>query len=343
MPVFWKLQLTGWGLFMCFGFFARAVFRHDIVKSLVLTVLMEPIGLALSCLLREVYGRIRLPSGFSLRNIAIIALCSSAVAAVEVACTVGWDWWSGWAFAARAPLLSLRFVFYLMVFMGWSVAYLWLKAEFRSRAERELLLEAEQAAQRAELQMLRLQLNPHFMFNSLNNIATEILQRPDVAFEMTCRLAAYLRYSLDHRDELIVPLAKEMEAVTTYLSIEEERFAGSLRVSIESDPLISGAKVPCFLLQPLVENAVKHGLRSGAPPWSLGIKVWHDQQRLCIQVWNTGRLLPDKARYNDTGTGLANLRRRLEIHFPARHGFELREQDGRVISEITLEGEPCAV
>ena len=343
LPVFWKLQMTGWGLFMLFGFFARAVYRHDIVKSLVLTLLMEPIGLGLSCGLRWVYGRARLRSGFTMWNMFVISASSSLMAVAEVACNVGWDWWSGWAFTPRAPMLTLRFVFYLMVFMGWSVVYLWLKAEFRSRTEREQFLEAEQAAQRAELQMLRLQLNPHFMFNSLNNIATEILQRPQVAFEMTCRLAGYLRYSLDHRDELIVPLSRELDAVVTYLAIEEERFGGNLQVSIDTDPQVKELKVPCFLLQPLVENAVKHGLSSGAPPWLLGIKVWQEDERLWIQVHNSGALMPDNRRRTDTGTGLANLRRRLELHFPARHRFSLREQEGRVYSEIVLEGLPCTV
>jgi two-component system, LytTR family, sensor kinase len=331
----------GWGIFMFCGFTARAVFGHDLIRSLVLTILMEPMGLALSCGLRWIYQRARLKGGLTLRNVLVVAVSSSVMALIEMIWNVALDWFAGGALGTRLSALPLRFEFYLGTFVAWSAAYVWLKAEHRSRAEQEMAMEADQAAQRAELQMLRMQLDPHFMFNALNNIATEILQRPKVAHEMTCRLANYLRYSFERREEWIVPLAQEVEAMANYLAIEEERFGGNLGVSIEIDPNAGFVEVPSFLLQPLVENAVKHGLGSSSPPWRLAVKVWRERDQIWIQVRNPGLLHSDKEHPNHTGTGLANVRRRLELHFPARHRFELREQDGYVCSEIVLEGSPC--
>ena len=325
------------------GFTARILFRNDVEKALILTLILEPIALLISAGLREAYHRLDLRSGFTFRTLAATAFLSALAASLEVVCSLAVDYSFSWTLVNNYPHrgVPLRWVFYWFVFGGWSAAYLWLKAEFRMRSEQELLKEAEAAAQRSELQMLRLQLNPHFMFNSLNNIASEIPERPDVALEMTHRLAEYLRYTLDQRDEMIVLLSDEVKAVTTYLEIEQQRFGNRLRVSVEAEPATGAAPVPCFLLQPLVENAVKHGLNSSAPPWELSVKVSHEQERLCIEVRNTGRLAQEWNSKEKPGVGLLNLRRRLELHFPSRHRFNLHEQEGWVCSQILLEGVPC--
>lgn len=321
--------------------------------ALAMTLLMDPLGMMLSALLRRIYTKLDLRSSFSLRTVLGISFFSLLASAVLIMTAVlaGPVIASFLGLAGKVKVgnpydpyaILPRITFYGLVFFAWSVAYVWLKAEFYKNLQHELIRESTAAAQRAELQMLRLQLNPHFMFNALNNIASQIPEQPETALEMTHDLAEFLRYSLDHRVGLIVPLAHEVEAVTAYLGIEHRRFGDRLKFTVDTEPEALRAKVPCFLLQPLVENAVKHGLNTSSPPWELVLKITQENDSQRVLVRNTGQLAPDWSKRVETGTGLANLRRRLELHFPGRHVFSLRQEGDQVSSEIVLHGEPCLV
>ncbi len=116
--------------------------------------------------------------------------------------------------------VALRTLLMWTIFLGWSFGYFWLKAERDLRSETLLAEEAVREAHQMELQMLRAQLDPHFLFNSLNGIATEIHPHPDSATEMVRELSDYLRYSLDHRKRAISPLSDELDAMNAYLEIE---------------------------------------------------------------------------------------------------------------------------
>jgi two-component system LytT family sensor kinase len=245
--------------------------------------------------------------------------------------------------AATDARYEVRAAFCLMVLAGWSLAYFWLKAEFTARRERERRLAMESSAQRSELEVLRLQLNPHFLFNSLNNIYTEVSERPELASKMILQLAKYLRYSLDHQGEMLVPLDHEIRSAKSYLDIEAGRFSDRLGISINAPSTGRMLKVPCFLLQPLVENAVKHGLNTSPPPWELSLDIRHEEGRLSIRVTNSGALAPDWETRNTAATGIANLKRRLALHYPGRSEFSMVDQGGLVAADLVLEGEACRV
>ncbi|HTS28442.1 MAG TPA: histidine kinase [Bryobacteraceae bacterium] len=132
------------------------------------------------------------------------------------------------------------------------------QAETIERQNREATL--RQLAAQAELKALRTQINPHFLFNSLNTIADLIVADPDKAEAMTVLLAKVFRHVLMHSDQQFSPVAEEMEFLRTYLGIEQVRFGARLRVSMDVDPTVSGAPIPSLILQPVVENAIKHGL-----------------------------------------------------------------------------------
>ncbi|WP_395677401.1 sensor histidine kinase [Inquilinus sp.] len=129
-------------------------------------------------------------------------------------------------------------VFYTAVFLGWSLAHFWIRADVVARPERVRRSEAQAAATRAELQRPRLQLAPHFLFNALNTVAAEIPDNPDSALEMTHRIAAYLRYSLDPQTRPVCPLTDEIEAVRAFVRIQELRFEDRLRCVVEMDPAV---------------------------------------------------------------------------------------------------------
>lgn len=344
LSLFWRLQLAGWFAYFIYGCLSRTGFYDHAAMGIGMSLLLEPTEFLLSTGLRWVYRRLDL-RGFSVRTLGTIV--AGSVAATLLQLVVAYHGAPVVAqlahYHAKPSSLLTRVTFFVFIYLTWSAAYVWLKAEFAARAQRAQLAEANAAAQRAELQMLRLQLNPHFLFNSLNSIATQIPTQPEAALEMTHDLADFLRSALDRRVGLRVPLAQEVEVMTAYLKIEQLRFGAELACAIEVDPTANQAEVPCFLLQPLAENAVKHGLAGAPPPWALSVRIARQGGGLLIEVRNPGRLAPDWATKPDGGLGLANLRRRLELHYPSRHRFGLRQDGAQVCAELVLEGEPCPV
>lgn len=216
-------------------------------------------------------------------------------------------------------------------------------AHWRQASEqKEKARQAIALAHQAQLQMLRYQLNPHFLFNALNSIRGMIIEDPERSREMIGELADFLRYSLDSQDQENT-IADELRAIENYLAIQRIRFEENLDATVRVDPSVLQVSVPCFLIHPLVENAVKYGMKTSAMPLQVQIIVARDGDRINIRVANTGRLqarsgedgqgvLPDGAR-----VGLKNISERLKLVFPDRHAFELRESDGWVHAEICLD------
>ncbi|GAA5119430.1 histidine kinase [Luteolibacter yonseiensis] len=343
-PLFWRLQILGWSAVAVFNFITRVAFWNDVNQALVLTLVLEPLYFIITSGMRLVYRRVDHRHG-GMPKLAMLVLVFSSVGAglqILVGDVVRGILVNGGS-AATEGRYGVRAAFCIMVLAGWSLAYFWLKAELAARRERERRLAVESSAQRSELEVLRLQLNPHFLFNSLNNIYTEVSERPQIASKMILQLAKYLRYSLDHQGEMLVPLDHEIMAAKSYLDIEAGRFSDRLRISINAPSTGRMLKVPCFLLQPLVENAVKHGLNTSPPPWELSLDIRHEEGLLSIRVTNSGALAADWETRNTTATGIANLRRRLALHYPGRNQFRMVDQGGLVAAELILEGVACPV
>ena len=225
---------------------------------------------------------------------------------------------------------------------GWGLVRLGLLYNTALREQREQALRAVADARDARLRMLAYQLNPHFLFNTLNSIRALISEDRARAREMVTALSGYLRYALVERPLHVALLEEEVAAVRGYLAIEQVRFEERLDARMDIEPAALQCEVPAFLLNPLVENAVKHGARSanGAP---LVIRVearMADAGRLRIAVENTGHW--DGAPASGTedgdepgGVGLANVRARLEAIHPGEHRLEIEQVDRRV--RVTVE------
>ena len=204
---------------------------------------------------------------------------------------------------------------------------------------------AELAAQTrtAQLEMLRYQLNPHFLFNALISITDLIIEDPKHATRTMTTLMAYLRYALQPPGLPTTPLSEEVKALRSYLAIEQVRFEERLSVHLEIAVEAESVRVPGFLLQPLVENAIKYGMRTS--PMPLRIWVMADVSNsdagkiLTLEVINSGTMrLPDGvAKPEGTGTGLKNIRERLQVLFPEKHDISLSERQGKVVVRVTLE------
>lgn len=177
--------------------------------------------------------------------------------------------------------------------------------------------QAEHAALRSELGALRAQINPHFLFNSLNSIAALIRSNPAEAERITESLADLFRYSLRSSRQPTVTLAEEMESVQMYLAIERARFRDRLHVITDIDESLLSARVPSLLLQPLVENAVKHGAGNIEGACTITIAAQRRDEHLLIRVSDTGPgfSTTDLDQLATRGSGLANVRERLRLLF----------------------------
>jgi signal transduction histidine kinase len=188
-----------------------------------------------------------------------------------------------------------------------------LAAAFRERRERELRgaqLETQLAV--AELRALKMQLHPHFVLNVLNTITAMIPRNPERAEEMTVRLGELLRMVLDTRESHTVPLAIEIEFLEKYLEIEQARFGDQLQVEVEVAEGIGDALVPNLVLQPFVENAIKHrSLRPGTPT-VIRVEVKNGRDRLHLRVTDNGPGVASNGEPPVNGLGIANTRARLD-------------------------------
>lgn len=194
-----------------------------------------------------------------------------------------------------------------------------------SRESQRRALEASQLETRlveAQLQSLQRQLHPHFLFNTLNTIAGLIRTNVNAADAMLDQLGDLLRMALQTSTQQEVPLELELEALRKYLDIEQTRFGSRLTVRLHIDPETLDAVVPNLLLQPLVENAVRHGIAPYSRPGSLAIESSREGDRLMLHVWDSGYgVAPDRLAALNSGVGLANTRARLEHLYRGAYTF----------------------
>ena len=201
---------------------------------------------------------------------------------------------------------------------------------YQARLDETRRLQAEAAALHAQLadarlNALRTQLNPHFLFNTLNAISTLVEEDPRGVRRMIARLSDLLRHTLGEGDEQEIPLARELEMLRRYLDIMEVRFQGKLEVSVDAEGSLDAALVPNLVLQPLVENAFRHGL---APMQTIGrvdVRAVRDDGDLVLTVRDSG---PGPAKEVREGVGLANTRARLTQLYGARQRLALTGAEG---------------
>jgi sensor histidine kinase YesM len=203
-----------------------------------------------------------------------------------------------------------------------------LAIEARRRAVRASLERERLRAEVAEQRVIALtsQLQPHFLFNTLQSISTLIHRDPDAADEMLTKLSDLLRDVLRHRDRALVPLGEELRFTRTYLDIAKIRFGERLSFQIDVAPELLDVQVPIFLLQPLVENALKHGIGARIRGGSISIAAERAGDRVRIDVADDG---PDAAAIAEaSGMGLANTRERLAASFGVHQSFTLMPRPG---------------
>ncbi|HUG12399.1 MAG TPA: histidine kinase [Opitutaceae bacterium] len=333
-------QVVGWSCFTII-YLALSQFAQPVkLGTASIFVAQNCIGLLLSHGLRTVINR----RGWKELSwgALIPRVCSAVVVVALLWTTLSWpihDYLQvepndmGLKFSKTAIFIFSTFngVWLLMV---WSLLYFGYHALNRARRAEVDRWQMESAVKEAELRALKSQVNPHFIFNSLNTVRALIHEDPATAETMVTRLAALLRYALQAGQLETVPLERELAIVRDYLAVEKIRFEERLRPTFEIDERSLGLAVPPLLLQTLVENAVKYGV--GGDPSGVDIVVSaavHDGL-LKLSVANTGRLSAGGA---STGLGLRNATERLRMLFGERAVLRLGEkQPGWVVAEIEM-------
>lgn len=265
--------------------------------------------------------RLPLVGNLSAKAISIHLLVASALGVVHLlllgsTCFVNPDWRAhGTAFSLVTGLLNInRFGIEVLLYgFVFGIAGI---AQFQIRAQREAMksLELQKQLSAAHLRALQMQLEPHFLFNTLNAITTLVeLGRQKEAAEMLSHLNAILKSTLQRTTPEKVPLSQELENMENYLAIEQVRFADRLRIEIKVEPSALDSLVPCFLLQPIVENAIRHGIANCENEGRIEASARREGASLHLRVRDSGPGLNGNSQ-NGHGIGLKNTRERLN-HF----------------------------
>jgi len=277
-------------------------------------------------------------------SILIVATAAAAFSAIET-----------WSFATfvdpEMRPIGLRLfgsiLLTVSLLIAWSALYYSINFYILLEEQSDRLLRLEAQASNAQLAMLRYQLNPHFLFNTLNSISTLVLlKQTERANAMLSRLSSFLRYTLVNEPMGQVTLEQEVETLKLYLEIEKMRFEERLRPRFEIDPGAAGARLPSLLLQPLVENAIKYAVTPQEEGADISVEARRMGDKVLITVSDTGpgaegqALMPGQS---STGVGLPNIRDRLAQAYGAGHRFETQTNikgGFSVIIEIPYQVDP---
>jgi sensor histidine kinase YesM len=322
---FWKLQAAGWTGYMLL----RSVSSLSVsftLKSIVPVIIESIVGYCITLLLSTLYGFYRrLP-----RVTGIMLSIFTLSAATFLYATL--DAFSFSLIKLAAPGIDLSVLLATLflnftVLAGWSALYFGINFYLIVEDQIDQMEHLENQASSAQLAMLRYQLNPHFLFNTLNSISTLVLlKQTERANAMLSRLASFLRYTLANEPTAHVTVAQEVETLKLYLEIEKMRFEERLRPKFDVDPAVEKARLPSLLLQPLVENAIKYAVTPQEDGAEICVTARLVGDRVLLGVSDTGPgLMPTKSRPSlSTGVGIANIRERLAQAYGPDHRFDVR-------------------
>ncbi|HRJ73983.1 MAG TPA: histidine kinase [Terrimicrobiaceae bacterium] len=338
IPVFWRFQLGGWLAFTVFSFPLKWVVLESVPGSVLISLYRDGLGFILTLGMRGIYRRVyrRKPRPLTVALVVAVSLAGGGVLTLfSFAFHDLFDFEEEKIFTQS--MVFAVFYFRTGLCAGWSLLYFGIKL-MRDSMQRDLRLAlAEAGRQRAELQLLRAQMNPHFLYNALNTITAEIGKPGQHLKALVRSLAKYLRYSLETRNDERVPLGQEFDAVTSYLAVEKARFREKLEVESEIAPDARNALVPGIVIQPLVENAIKYGRKTSPRPLKVRLIVSkHGPSGVQIEVSNTGKWVEPDPADNVGGIGLQNLKERLKLLYPESHSLQISADSGWVIVQIRI-------
>jgi len=325
--LFWLLQINGWVAYALMNFLQGFTYDRTAIY-IVPSAVYALTGFVLSLIMRQIYLRVWNRPPMLMFTVAVITSLLFAVV-FEASRALAYqnlypnDWQiDAWWEVFRQYTLSLY------VLLAWSALYFGIKYYRKVEQQRAQLLEATNTAQTAQLKMLRYQLNPHFLFNTLNAVSTLILaDENDKANRMVVKLSQFLRRSLEMEPMQMVTLRDELQAIHEYLEVEQIRFGDRLKIDWEVDEAAYSARVPSLLLQPIIENAIKYAIAPTEAGGHIRIAVSLSGDALNISVRDDGPGLDPSSQQlataAGTGLGLENIRARLQTLYGSRQSVRI--------------------
>lgn len=229
--------------------------------------------------------------------------------------------------------LGLALLNSFLTIIGWTIFYMSVKIVFKLNADRLERSELNAALKQSQLNTLKGQINPHFMFNSLNNIRGLMLEDVERSRDMLTKLSEMLRYSLTKNDVNSIALKDELEMVENYVALSKIQMEDRLQFKTEIAPDTMDQLIPPMIIQLLVENATKHGISKLKDGGTIKLRTAHQNNELLISVSNTGKLTIAK---DSTQLGLKNIKQRLRLLYGDKASFTLEEVNGEVVSNIKI-------
>ncbi|WP_286267262.1 sensor histidine kinase [Thalassotalea atypica] len=326
---FWVLHTAGWLGFALIQFLGSLL--HDLRDIFVVVILLNSYaGWMLTVPLRYVYRRAWNLSPLKIAGVIVLTSYVTAVLWQVIRNVNYWEIYKHgykpdfWLYYTQSSVWS----FYII--LSWSGLYFGIKYYQMLQKEKQNVLQANTLAHQAQLKMLRYQLNPHFLFNTLNAISTLILVKENTtANAMVTKLSEFLRYSLDKDPMKRVSLENEMQALKLYLDIEKVRFEERLQVVVNIASDCQQALVPSMILQPLAENAIKHAIAVQENGGTITISVNRFGNDLLLELADDGpgAEIKNGNLYRESGVGLVNTRERLQALYKNNYSLVVSQNN----------------
>lgn len=332
---YWFCQVIGWGLYYLFGVLLMGIYIPEFSYSIfinqgVITIVLFGVShyhrgwikrkKILIQSARAVIGKL-LVSNFLLAVFAQIIITPILILFVEQP-AMEYHWSHSIGYLANT----------FMILVVWSVLYAGIKAVRRQRRAEIDRWKLQAELKNEELLRLRDQINPHFIFNALNNIRSLVSENSEQARDAVTGLSNLLRSSLQYQSEHLIPLNAEVDLVKDYLDLEKIQLEDRLQTKWVINAPIDTAKIPAMSMQILVENAIKHGISNNRTGGLLRIEIHNEQSNFIIRVTNPGTLPGTEPA--DSGLGLQNIRQRLKKIMGDKASLTLKEQGGQVVAEM---------
>jgi two-component system, LytTR family, sensor kinase len=338
--MYWAAQLSGWGLFIAGNFLVYSA-KDSIPTELIAGWAMVFIlGIFISHSWRQAIKRLGWNSLSVGPLIPVVFFSALAMGFLETLSFGGLD---DLIFSKSPPILNFRSVeFYVtvgnfsVVFLLWLILYFAFQffEKYREEGTKNIRLHAAQTE--SELSSLRNQINPHFLFNSLNSIRALVDENPAKAKEAVTLLSSILRATLYAGRRESYVLSEEVLLVENYVRLEKIRFEERLLFQAEVNPGLGSVPIPPLLILTLVENAVKHGISSLKRGGMVRLKIDElPENRVSIEVWNNGTLTPKKSS-DGGGIGLENTRKRISLLYGNRADFEIKQSGDYVVARVEI-------
>lgn len=325
--LYWIFQILGWGMFYVVqtsvALYLYNEFSWNIPASYLNVAL---IGFLLTHFYRSYIKRKKWLS-LSLSDLALRVVISSLLLAVLwslIVLPINAYYFPSDEMRLDWPIILVIIMNLTIVVLSWSLIYFIIKLFIHFKQSEIEKWQLEAAVKDAELIALKSQVNPHFIFNSLNNIRSLVIENPEKARDMITHLSGLLRYSIQFNNRERVSLEDELEIVQNYLNLESIQFEDRLEYKLEVKPETLEMKIPPMAIQLLVENAIKHGISNLPNGGMVHIRSSLENESLVVEVINTGQL---KVGIQGTGIGLKNASDRLKLLFGKLSNLTIRNLD----------------